>query len=78
MAGRHIPIPTHNLSQIHPLNQHQSIQTQGGAEDKTDYLMAAASYAGRVFVFIIVVFKMAYVGVKVYYVFIHIVYVCYI
>lgn len=27
--------------------------------------MAAASYAGRVFVFIIVVFKMAYVGVKV-------------
>ncbi|KAM3567080.1 hypothetical protein VYU27_010769, partial [Nannochloropsis oceanica] len=34
------------------------------ADDKTTYLLAAASYAGRVFVFIIVVFKMAYVGVK--------------
>ncbi|EWM26072.1 hypothetical protein Naga_100278g4 [Nannochloropsis gaditana] len=43
----------------------QAVDPLGGSTaDKTNYLMAAASYAGRVFVFIIVVFKMAYVGVK--------------
>jgi hypothetical protein len=61
---------THSPSIIKPINQSTTHNpnhppTQGGAEDKTNYLMAAASYAGRVFVFIIVVFKMAYVGVKV-------------
>lgn len=33
-------------------------------EDKTNFLMAAATYAGRVFIFIIIVFKVAYVGIK--------------
>jgi hypothetical protein len=33
-------------------------------EDFTNFLVSAGSYAGRVFVFIIVVFKMTYVGIK--------------
>jgi hypothetical protein len=33
-------------------------------DDTQDFTMAAATYAGRVFIFIIIVFKMAYVGIK--------------
>ena len=66
----HSYLHTHHHTYL-PTYPHTNIQAADAfgstTPDKTNYLMAAASYAGRVFIFIIVVFKMAYVGVKVTY-----------